>query len=221
VVEEALQLRRATAESPEALTSEPTQVRDRLRLSVEHLLLDDSIAELLRIQLGSVGRQPFELVVVGVRRHKRLHRFGPVGVESIPDDDQRAAQLASEIPQRDDDLRSVNGPGEVERIETGWPPERGDQGRNAGDLPSLTDPPQEGRLPSWGPGGAYAGPKRVTRLVHEGNRTPCAASPFFIRGQSRFNQASTKASSRSLAWSRGRWGLQPCARSASPSPRKW
>ena len=71
------------------------------------------------------------------------------------------------------------------------------------------------------PRGADGGPKRVTRLVHEGHGTPVAASPLLIRGQSRRSQAAITASSRSLARRSGRWGLQSQARSARLSERKW
>src|SRR5438477_7112714 len=221
MTEEALQLSRAAAESEKAPPGLLAQVADRLRLGVQHLLLDDPVAVLLRVQRRRVGWQPVEVVGGRVSGHEGLHRVRPMRMESVPGDDHRTADLPPEIPQRADDLRAMDRPGEMSGVEARGTGQRRDQGDDTRDLPPLAHPPQDGRVPPRGPGRADAGPKRVTRLVHEGNGTPCAASPLFRRGQSRWSHASTKASSRSLARGIGRWALHPRARNAGPRARKW
>src|SRR5207302_9514969 len=86
-----------------------------------------------------------------------------------------------EIAQRHDDLVAPHAAREVPRIQSGGTVQGGLEGRDAGHFPPLADPTDDRRVPRGGPGGAYARPKRVTRLVHEGNRTPWAPSPLYIR----------------------------------------
>jgi hypothetical protein len=221
MTEECLQLARASAEAAEAPTGEPLQGWHRVGLSIEHLLLHDPVALLLGVQLRRIGRQPLLAIVRRVGPQESLDQLGMMSRQMVPHHDQPAPDAATEIPQGDEDLLARNAPGEVAGIEPRRATLRRDQGHDAGDLPALTDPAPQGRLPPRRPGRADAGPKRVTGLVHEGNRTPCAASPLFTRGQSCFSQASTTASSRSLARSLGCWGLQPLARNAGPREPKW
>ena len=153
--------------------------------------------------------------------YKRLHDLGAVGVESVPDDDQWLADPAPEVAQSGDDLLAVDTAAEVAGVQPRRPSQRRDQGDDAGDLASLAEPSQDWRPAAARPGGAEAGPKHVTRLVHEGNGAPCSASPIFTRGQSRLSHASMRASSCSRARAIGCCRMKPCARTARPSERKW
>jgi hypothetical protein len=219
MIEEAAQDRRAAGEAAEAAPAGAPQRVDRVGQRVAHLPLDHSIAQLLGVQLRRVRRQPLELVVGRVGGDEGLHGPCPMGLESVPDNHQRLPHPAAEVAQGGDDLGAVDAAGEMTGIEPRRSIQRGHQARDTRHLSALAHPSEQGRMPTGSPGGGYAGPKRVTRLVHEDNGAPCAASPFFMRGQSRWSQASTRVSSRSLARGRGRWRLQPRARSARPKER--
>ena len=87
------------------------------------------------------------------------------------------------------------------------------------DFTSFGQSPEHRGAPGRCPGRRYAGPKRETCFIQEGNDAPALPSPFFIRGQSRASHALISAWSRSLAWVGGRCGVQPCARSTRPNER--
>jgi len=221
MTEEPVQQIAATSQSDEAATSLVQQRVDGVGRRVEQLPLHRTVAQLLGIQVGRVRRQPFHLVVRGVGGQERTHLPGLVGREPIPDDEQGAPDPLTEVAQRDEDLLPVDSTPEVPSAQRWRPIQGGDQGDDAGHLAPLTDPFQDWGMADGRPRGADGGPKRVTRLVHEGHGTPVAASPLLIRGQSRRSQAAITASSRSLARRSGRWGLQSQARSARLSERKW
>src|SRR5687767_7587457 len=98
------------------------------------------------------------------------------------------------------DLGTVYRPDEVTCVEARTPFAQGGSERDhAGDLATFAHPAQYWWQPYRRPGGSYAGPKRVTCLVQEGNETSLSASPLFIRGQSLLSQAWTNSSLRSCA----------------------
>jgi hypothetical protein len=187
---------------------------ERIRHGVEQGALDRAVAPLLRVQVRGVGRPPFPRVGVGVGRQERGDRLRPLGREPVPDDAQGTAAPPSEGAQRDEDLLAGDGAPEVTGAPAGRPVQRGDQGDAARALAAPAEAFQEGRVADGGPGGPEAGPKRVPRLVPEGDGAPAAANPLLIRGQARASQAARRASSRSLARGSSRGGLQPRARSA-------
>jgi hypothetical protein len=80
---------------------------------VERLALDGAVAQLLGVQLGRVGRQPFEPMVGGVGGHERLHARGPMGVAPVPGNDQRPADPPPDVAQGGDDLRAVAAAADV------------------------------------------------------------------------------------------------------------
>jgi hypothetical protein len=186
----------------------------RGRSGVEQLLLDGAIAQLLRVQLGSIGGQPFQTVVCRMCRDVVLHQPRAVRRQVVPEQQQRLPGAASEILQGVLDLRRADAAEEMAGVETRRSVQGRDQGNDAGHLATLAHPAEDRGVAHRRPSRAYAGPQRLTRFVHEGKRTPCAASPLFTRGQSCLSQASTSASSRSRARGSGRWGLQPRACSA-------
>lgn len=71
---------------------------------------------------------------------------------------------------------------------------RGGDRDDAADLMPLAEPAQNRHLVHRRPGGAYAGPKRVTRLVQAGHRAPVAVSAFFTASQSCLSHAAITAS---------------------------
>jgi hypothetical protein len=177
VPKEAVQQLCSAAEAPEAAAGQPLQLIDRPGRGVQQVALHRAVAQLLRVQVRRVGWQPLDLVVVRVGGHEGLHRLRAVGVQAVPDDDEGPPDLPAEVAQRDDDLLPMEAAPEVAGVQPGGAVERGDQGDDAGDFAPLADPLQDRRPALRGPGGADAGPKRVTRLVQEGNRAPRAASP--------------------------------------------
>src|SRR5215217_1049315 len=219
--EETVQLRSAATQPDETAAGVPPELGDRAGLRVQQLALDRTVAQLLRIEVRGVRRQPLELIIGLVPGQELLHGLGLVRTEPVPHDDQRPPNPLPEVAQRGDHLLPVDTPDEMPRIQARGAVQRCDQRPQTRHLPPLAQPSQDGRLARRGPGSADAGPKRVPRLIQEGDRTPVAASPLFIRGQSRRSQAAIRASSRSRARGKGRWGLHPRACKARLRERKW
>ena len=106
------------AEADEGAAGLVVQLGDRGGRGVEQLALDGAVAQLLGVQLRRRRWQPFEPVVVGVGGDKRLHERGAVGVEPVPDDDQRPADLPTEGAQSADDLLAMDAAAEVAGVQS-------------------------------------------------------------------------------------------------------
>lgn len=89
MTEEAIQQVRVPTEPAEAAAGHAVQLVDRGGHGVEQVALDPAVAQLRR-----VGRQPLHLVVVRLGSQEGLHRPGAMGLQSVPDRQQRSADLA-------------------------------------------------------------------------------------------------------------------------------
>src|SRR5689334_5910507 len=119
MTEEIGQQVRSAAKSAEATASRLVQFIDRARDGVEQVALDGTVAQLLGVQLRRVWRQPLELVVRWMPGYEGQHRLRAMGVQPVPDDDQRSADPPPKVPQRDNDLLAVDAAPEVASIQPG------------------------------------------------------------------------------------------------------
>lgn len=211
---------RLMSEAQEIPTRQRTKRLDGGRRRVEHRQLHRVVARFLGIELRGVAGQPVDLKIVPMPRHEFMDTPRAVRLEMIPHNEQRPADPSAEVAQAHDDFLAVNRAHKVARIEPRrCAIERCRDGHQTRYLAPFGEPPEHRGAPDRGPRRRYAGPKRETCFVQEGNDAPALTSPFFIRGQSRWSHALISASSRSLAWVGGRCGVQPCARSTRPNER--
>lgn len=211
---------RLTSEAQEILTRQCAKLLDGGRRRVEHRQLHRVVARLFGIELGGVAGQPFDLKIFPMPRHEFTDTPCSVRLEMIPHNDQRPADPSTKVPQSRDHFLAVNGAQKVARRELRrCAIERCRDCHQTRDLAPFGEAPEHRGAPDRRPRRRYAGPKRETCFVQEGNDAPALTSPFFIRGQSRWSHALISASSRSLAWVGGRCGVQPCARSTRPNER--
>lgn len=211
---------RLASEAQEISARQCAEFLDGGRGRVEHGQLHGVVARLFGVEFRGVARQPFDLEIVAMPRHEFADTPRAVRLEMIPDNDQRPTDPSAEVAQARDDFLSMNRVQKVARIELRrCPVERRRHRHQARYRAPLGEPRQHRGAAGRCPRRRYAGPKRETRFVQEGNDAPAPTSPLFIRGQSRASHASISASSRSLARIGGRCGVQPCARSTRPNER--
>src|SRR5512138_2251056 len=98
MVKEAEQEVGATAESCEATIGLLADLRLGLRCRTFHPILDVPVTAFLGVQLWSIRRQPLH-VDLGMFGQVRLDNLGPMGLQSIPDNDLRSTNLATEVLQ--------------------------------------------------------------------------------------------------------------------------
>jgi len=91
------------------------QLVDGARERVLQLALDPVIALLLRVEFRRVRREPGSTEVGRVRGEECLHDAGPVGVQAIPDEQERPPHAAAEVGQREEDLAPGDRAAEVPR----------------------------------------------------------------------------------------------------------
>jgi hypothetical protein len=211
---------RLTSKAQEIPARQGPKLLDGSRRRVEHRQLHRVVARLLGIELRGVAGQPLELKIFPMPRHEFADTPRAVRLEMIPHDDQRPANPPAEVAQSRDDFLAVNRVQKVARIELRrCAVERRRDGHQTRDFTPFGQSREHRGAPGRCPRRRYAGPKRETRFVQEGNDAPALASPLFIRDQSRASHALISAWSRSLAWVGGRCGVQPCARSTRPNER--
>src|SRR5919206_3829411 len=121
MTEEAIQQIRASTEAAEAAAGHAVQLSDRERHGVLEVALDPAVAQLLRVQLGRVRRQPFHLIVVRMAGQEGLHGPGTMGLQPVPDHQQGSADLTPEVAQGSDDLLAMDAAAEMAE----GPPRRG------------------------------------------------------------------------------------------------
>ena len=93
-------------ETAKLAPGEPVQLGGVAWQGTLHGPFDTGIAWLLRIQFGRIGRQVGHREVAPVRSQKSRGPVGPVGVEPVPDHQERPAEFAPEVPQGLDDGRA-------------------------------------------------------------------------------------------------------------------
>src|SRR5215211_4405840 len=118
-----------------------------------------------------------------------------MGIEPVPDHQQRRADLATEGAQDRDYRRTRNTGAEMARIK----PPVGRDSHHTRHLASLAHPPHHwGQAAPW-PGRARPDPEAVAGLVPEQKRPVFPTRLFFKATHSRLGQAAMTSSSRSLA----------------------
>lgn len=107
-----------------------------------HAPLDPGAGLLLGLDLRRVRGQVSERVVPGVRGEELQHRTRAMGVQAVPDDQERPAELAAEVGQRPEHGPRIGRSRLVPGVE---PPLRCDDD-NARDLTASAHAPYHGRL---------------------------------------------------------------------------
>src|SRR4051812_36990687 len=129
-----------------------------------------------------------------------------MGVEPVPDHQQRRADLATDIPQGLDDTAARDGGAEMTGIQ---PSIRRDR-HHTRDLAPLAQPLEDRGDPAPRPGRAWPRPEAVAGLVPEEERALLPLRLFLSAIQSRLGQTAMTSSSRSRARVAGRCTLKPC-----------
>lgn len=194
----------AAAEPCEAAIGLLANLRLGLRRRTLHTILDVAMTALLGVQLRGVRWQPLH-VDLGVLREEGFDHGGAVGLQPVPDEDLRPADLATEVLQVRDRVLAVDRVVEMLLVDTA----RRSQPDRRGDLAPLAHTPQLRRPPLGGPRRAGPDLEREPRLIDEDDHGVPAASFFLMRGQSRSSQARISFSSRSAARTAGTWALHP------------
>src|ERR1700690_160136 len=157
-----------------------------------------------RIQFGRVGGQLFDLNGTVQGLQVVAHERRAMGSQSVPDDQQRLADLLPEGVQELDDLRSLDGAGKESEIEAA----EGDSG-NDRQLAPVEVVLQDRSLALRRPGTHSGRPLAQSGLVDEDDDPPLFRSVFFRAGQRVCFQCLIRPSSRSSARPEGRWQEKP------------
>ena len=173
---------------------------------------------LTRIQLGSIGREPFQMDTVSCAvRQKALDDTAAVNRSPIPNDTHAAGYLPQQRLQKGDDILRID-----RMILAGAIPlafgRDGADGREMVTRPPL---PQDRRVPDRGLGAHDTGQRRETGLVYEENRLLLGLGPLLRAGQVSSRQRAMAASSRWRARRAGFCGLRPIALSTRPTWTGW
>ena len=210
VVQELRQQVRFAGQALEVSCGERPELVDGGQRRVQQGELHAVVALLLGIELGCVPGQPFEAKVARMAGKKGPDAFGPMRGQPVPHDDQRPADAAAKMPEADDHFSRPDAREEMARIDCGRRAVEGRRQRDeTRDDAALRRAGETGGAADGRPRGGYAGPKRETRFVQEGNDVPAPTSPFLMRGQSRASHAAINSSFRSRARVVGRCGDQP------------
>lgn len=180
MLEEVLHEHWMVLEIPHAASDLIQELRDGVGGRVGHPTLEHRVRLLFRVQLGRVGWQRHDREVLRARREEGPHLRTAMRIQPIPDDGQWCPDPSAEMRERAYDVDPVHAPGDMPRVGLPLGCDRDD----ARDLATFAHPAQHRRLAARRPRRLYAGPKRVTRLVHAGNGVPRATSPLFTAGQS-------------------------------------
>jgi hypothetical protein len=184
----------APAEASKATIAPSTESADTAGQGIAQVLRDVAMAARLGIEIRGIRREPVHLEL-GVRPQLRFDHRGAMRVEPVPDDDERAGNVALEVTEGNHHVLAAEGRREVALVETA----RQGQPDHRGECTALADASQDRCPPYRSPRGSRFGPEGKARLIDEHNRRLLAASLFFMRGQSCVSQARPRASSRSRA----------------------
>ena len=173
---------------------------------------------LTRIQLGSIGREPFPRETVrGALRQQALEDTAAVHRSPIPNDDHAAGYLPPQMLQNGDDILRMDRmilAGDIPRA----------FGRDGADGREMVTPPplpHDGRVPDRGLGAHDPGQRIAAGLVYAENRVLRCLGPRLRAGQVSSRQRAMAASSRWRARRAGVCGLQPIAWSRRPPWTGW
>ena len=139
------------------------------------LRLTPGIAKLLGIEIRGIGRQVGHYEVVGMARQEGGRAVAAMGVQPVPDDQERPADLAPEMLQGPDHHRARDAAADMPGIQL---PRRGhcDHARH---LAPLAQPLQHRGHPAPRPGRPRMGPEAVAGFIEEDDAAPLAAGPLF------------------------------------------
>jgi hypothetical protein len=152
-----------------------------------------------RIEFGSVGRQIFQVDSASSRAEKIGHDAAPMGPKPVPHDQQAARNVAQEMAEKEDDLRTSNRPGKQAKEEI--PP--GHSGNGGERLPAEMILENRGLAPG-SPGSTPVRAFAQPALVDEDDRALFDAGFFLMAGQRYFFHRAMASSSRSIARPVGR-----------------
>jgi hypothetical protein len=173
---------------------------------------------LTRIQLGSIGREPFQMDAVSCAvRQKALDDTAAVNRSPIPNDDHAAGYLPQQMLQKGDDILRIDRMLLAGEIQLAFG-RHGADGREMVTRPPL---PQDGRVPYRGIGADDTGQRIEPGLIDEEDRLLLRLGPLLRAGQVSPRQRAMAASSRWRARRAGFCGLQPMALSSRPTWTGW
>jgi hypothetical protein len=183
-----------SAEASNAALDSCAEIADASGQRMAQVLLDMAMAPLLGIQIRGIGWEPVHLDL-GMGRQILFDHLRAMGVEPVPDDDERARNVALEVTEGDHHVIAADGMREVSLVDVA----RQGQPDHRRECTALADASQDRSLPPRSPRAPRLGPEGEAGLIDEHDLRLAAASLFLIRGQSCVSQARTKASSRSRA----------------------
>src|SRR2546429_501170 len=173
------------------------EVRHRMVFEIGPDVLD-------RIEFRGIGRQILQRETSALSLDIRFDQPRAVRLQSIPHNQQLAADGRLQGLEELDDLRALDRAGEEAEVET---PEAHPGNRR--ELLPREAVLQNGCLAFRGPGACAAGSFGQTRLVDEDDYSALPRRDFFNAGHLFFFQVAIAASSRSRARPLGRCTLQP------------
>lgn len=141
----------------------------------------------------------------------------PVGLQTVPKDEQGPAGVAQQLGQKSDHLAGTDGAGMEPKVTLPAEPD----GRQGGELGPIKAVPQDGGLAPRSPGLRHIGGQREARFVQEEERAPDLLALFFIAGQRVRSHCRAFRSSRSRARRSGRCQEKPSRRSRSQTWDRW
>ena len=174
-------------------------------LSGEGVLFHPCPQPLVGIEFWGVSGQTVHPQARVVFEQRRPGLFRAVGIQPVPEQEDRAWNPVQQVTDEGDDLGA--GDGAPDQTQVGVRV-RGD-GRDGGQLRPVEAVIEKGRLASRRPSLAGRGQQREAALVEKDQRSLQALGFFFKRGQVCFTQRWMAASSRSRARRAGFCQLQP------------
>ncbi len=182
----------------------------RWALARERVLFHPGPQALVRVQFGRIGGQAIHPQARAVLGEGGPSLFRAVGVQTVPEREDRARNPAQQVADEGDDLGAGDRAPHQAEVGVRVGGDRRD-GRELGPVEAVIE---KRRLAAGGPGFAGGGQQREAALVQEDQRGLQALGFFFKRGQGCFIECWMAASSRSRARRAGFCQLQPkrCSR---------
>lgn len=169
-----------------------------------------------RIEIGSIGRQEV-MMQLAIALEEPGNDLGPVGLRTVPDDEQRFLELRAQAPQEPHHsaCREV-GVGQQGKVKSYPLPARRDRERRDGGDLLVPSPAVEKnrRLATRSPCPADQRSHQEAALVEKSNVGIQAAGFFLMRDQSSLIHFCTAFSSRSRARFSGFCGVHPSERNS-------
>ena len=159
-----------------------------------------------RIEFGRVSRQPFDHDSSFGGRHIVFDQQAPVDRCAIPDDQHLAGNMALEMAQKLDDLKTFDAASMDLEIK---PPQR--QAANDREAFPVEGLVQHWSLPAWCPSACPCGTGAQPAFVDKDDGSPLLPRLFFKAGHPVRDQRRIALSLRSIARRSGCWQLNPLA----------